>query len=75
VAWIFGEAPGLLAPTAGLRIAALSGPLAQRNGLFAVGTSVRGGDEDRILAVADPYPRWIAPARSAADDFQWVEGP
>jgi hypothetical protein len=75
VAWIFGEAPGLLAPTAGLRIAALSGPLAQRNGLFAVGTSVRGGDEDRILAVADPYLRWIAPARSAADDFQWVEGP
>jgi hypothetical protein len=28
--------------------------------------------DDDLLAVADPYLRWSAPARHAADDFQWL---
>jgi hypothetical protein len=73
IAWIFAEAPGLLARTTGLCIPVLSGPLARRNSVFAVGTSFRGGEEDRVHALADSYLRWIAPARSNDDDFQWVE--
>lgn len=40
VAWVFAEAPGLAATT-GLDIAALHGPLAQRNNRYLVGTSLR----------------------------------
>jgi len=28
--------------------------------------------ELELLALADPYLRWLAPAGAAADDFQWV---
>lgn len=73
VAWAFAEAPGLMA-TAGLQVPALEGPLAQRNALFLVGVSLlgRGQREDTVLAMADPYLRWVAPARDPADDFQWL---
>lgn len=77
VAWVFAEAPGLLA-TADLDIAALAGPLARRNSLYAIGAGMRGGGrgeprDDRLLALADPYLRWLAPAREPADDFAWVQ--
>ncbi|MET7490047.1 DUF2332 domain-containing protein [Streptomyces sp. NPDC005538] len=73
VAWVFAEAPGLLATTA-LDIAALHGPLARRNSLYLVGAGLRGdGDRhDQLLGLADPYLRWISLARGPADDFQWV---
>jgi len=74
VAWVFAEAPGLAA-TMSLAAPALAGPLARRNTLYLVGASLRGpGDtrDDRLLAVADPYLRWLAPARSSTDDFAWV---
>ena len=51
------------------------GPLAQRNTLYLVGASLRGpgsGRDDRLLALADPYLRWLAPARTSTDDFAWV---
>jgi hypothetical protein len=31
-----------------------------------------GSREDSLLAMADPYLRWLAPARHAAGDFQWL---
>jgi hypothetical protein len=73
VAWAFAEAPGLAAAT-GLQVPGLQGPPAQRNTLYLVGASLRdtGAHEDSLLALADPYLRWIAPARHAADDFQWL---
>jgi hypothetical protein len=73
VAWVFAESPGLVATT-GLHLPALDGPLAHRNGLYAVGASLREPDhhDDSILAMADPYLRWLAPARHVADDFQWL---
>jgi hypothetical protein len=73
VAWVFAEAPGLLATTA-LDVAALRGPLAQRNSLYLVGASLRGTDQhhDQLLGLADPYLRWFSPARDPTDDFQWV---
>jgi hypothetical protein len=72
VGWIFSEAPGLIAPT-GVSTAGLAGPLATVGAVSAVGVSLRGVDrEDRLLALADPYLRWIAPARTAADDFAWA---
>jgi hypothetical protein len=74
VAWVFAEAPGLAA-TMDLAAPALAGPLAQRNTFYLVGASLRGpGDrrDDRLLAVADPYLRWLAPARGSSDDFAWV---
>lgn len=76
VAWLFAEAPGLLATT-DLTISALAGPLARRNSRYAVGASLRhrpGHHHDQLLALADPYLRWLAPAGGAADDFQWVNG-
>ena len=30
------------------------------------------GERAFNLRVADPYLRWLAPARDAADDFGWV---
>ena len=72
VAWVFAEAPGLLA-TSGIDAPALRGPLARRNIDYLIGVSRRGsGREDRLLALADPYVRWLAPARSDTDDFQWA---
>ena len=73
VAWAFAEAPGLMA-TAGLRVPALEGPLARRNALSLAGVSLLSPSrrDDSLLAMADPYLRWLAPARHAADDFQWL---
>jgi hypothetical protein len=74
VAWVFAEAPGLAA-TMNLAAPALAGPLAQRNTFYVVGASLRGpgdGRDDRLLAAADPYLRWLAAARSGSDDFAWV---
>lgn len=73
VAWAFAEAPGFLA-AAGLRVPALDGPLARRNALSLAGVSLLspGHRDDSLLALADPYLRWLAPARHAADDFQWL---
>ncbi len=54
---------------------ALAGPLAQRNTFYLVGAGLHGPGgtcDDRLLAVADPYLRWLAPARSSTDDFAWV---
>ena len=36
---------------------------------------VRGpgnSSDDTLLALADPYLRWIVPARTSTDDFAWV---
>jgi hypothetical protein len=70
---VFAEAPGLLA-AAGVSAPALAGPLAWRNGRYLAGVSLRGRGpaETRLLALADPYVRWLAPAREAGDDFQWL---
>jgi hypothetical protein len=44
--------------------------------VYAVGVSLRGGDltdrHDEVLALADPYLEWIAPARTEPDDFSWA---
>jgi hypothetical protein len=81
VAWVCAEGPGLIATT-GLRVPALEGPLAGRNSLYAVGaflfpgpnghTPEDAGADGRLLALADPYLTWLAPARDPADDFSWV---
>jgi hypothetical protein len=74
VAWVFAEAPGLLT-TVGLNTQALNGPLSARNSLYLIGASMRGPgfpDEDALLALADPYLRWLAPSRHPADDFRWL---
>jgi hypothetical protein len=72
VAWAFAEGPALLA-SARLRIPALAGSLGRNNAQYAVGVSLRGpARQDRLLALADAYVRWLAPARGDADDFQWV---
>jgi hypothetical protein len=74
VAWVFAEAPGLAA-TMDLAAPALAGPLAQRNTFYVVGASLRGsgdGRDDRLLAAADPYLRWLAPARGSSHDFAWL---
>ena len=74
LAWIFAEAPGLVAP-AGLGLPALQGPLGRRNSFSAVGVSLRapGQRDDALLALADPYLRWLAPARHQSDDFEWLQ--
>ena len=73
IAWAFAEAPGLMA-AAGLRTPALDGPLARRNALSLAGVSLLspGHRDDSLLAIADPYLRWLAPARHGTDDFQWL---
>lgn len=73
VAWVFAEGPGLLATT-GLSLPALRGPLAARNAHYLVGTSLRhaGRHDDNVIAMADPYLRWLAPARTPGDDFVWL---
>ncbi|MCO5971320.1 DUF2332 domain-containing protein [Actinoallomurus soli] len=73
VAWAFAEAPGLVAAT-NVAVPALQGPLAKRNTLYLVGVSLRdhGRQDDSLLALADPYLRWLAPARQPADDFGWL---
>jgi hypothetical protein len=64
VAWAFAEAPGLLATT-DPGLATLAGPVARRNSLCLVGTSMRGPGtrDDARLALADPYLRWLPRAR------------
>jgi hypothetical protein len=73
VAWVFAEAPALVA-TADPRLAALAGPVAHRNSVFLVGASLHGPgrSDEAVLALADPYLRWLAPARHETDDFQWL---
>ncbi|MDH6140008.1 hypothetical protein P3T35_002016 [Kitasatospora sp. GP30] len=73
VAWLFTEAPGLVART-DVAAAALAGPLRDTGEVYAVGISLRGGAErrDEVLALADPYLEWIAPAQGEADDFSWA---
>ena len=61
--------------TTNLALPALEGPLARRNTMYAVGVSLRepgGRRDDALLGLADPYLRWLAPARDADDDFGWV---
>lgn len=74
VAWVLAENPALLA-TIDLDVAALTAPLSRDSVHYAVGVSMRGPGhrEDRLLALAEPYFRWIAPARHPMDDFQWVQ--
>jgi len=73
VAWAFTETPGLVAATS-VSVPALHGPLAKRNTVYLVGVSMRarGRQDDTLIALADPYLRWVAPARQPADDFQWL---
>ena len=73
VAWVFAEAPGLLATTS-LDVAALRGPLAQRNSRYLIGAGLRGAGQrcDQLLGLADPYLRWVSPARGPEDDFRWI---
>jgi hypothetical protein len=74
VAWIFAENPGLL-PAAGVAGPALAGPLARRTSMYTIGVSRRepgGHRHDVLLGLAEPYLRWLAPARGADDDFGWV---
>jgi hypothetical protein len=77
IARIFAEAPGLVAATIDLNVTALDGPLARRNSRYLVAASLRspgsGGRDDALLALADPYLRWLAPARHPADDFRWAD--
>jgi hypothetical protein len=41
---------------------------------YAIGASLhqRGDQRGTLLAVADPYLRWLAPARRPGDDFGWL---
>lgn len=64
VAWVFAEAPGLLA-RAGIEVPP---ELAGRNSSYLVGTQPHG----ELLALADPYVRRLAPRRTPDDDFAWV---
>lgn len=72
VAWVFAEAAGLVA-RAGVQDSALDGPLGQRSTRYLIGTSIRGPQRrDDLLALADPYIRWLAPRRHPVDDFWWA---
>lgn len=72
VAWAFAEAAGLVA-LAGVDAEQLRGPLSGRNTRYLVGTSIRGARrDDELLALADPYVRWLAPRRGHDDDFDWA---
>lgn len=75
IAWIFAEAPGLLATT-DLRCLGLAGPLAHVGTTYAIGTSRNDASEQEghLLAIADPYLRWLAPARMHHDTFDWAAG-
>jgi hypothetical protein len=69
VAWVFAEAPGLVATTDGRIVPEDS--LARRNSRYLIGASLRGSGhrDDALLALADPYLRRLAPARHRTDDF------
>lgn len=71
--WVFAEGPALLARS-GIDAAGLSGPLGSVVASYAVGVSLRSPDtrHDQFLALAEPYLRWIAPARVPDDDFAWM---
>jgi len=71
IAWIFAETPGLLAAT-GLTVET---GLARRHSSYLIGARSYGPDgfaDEALLALGDPYLRWLAPARHPADDFQWL---
>lgn len=72
VAWLFTEAPGLIART-DVTAPALRGPLQNNGEIYAAGVSLRSGSDhdDEVLALVHPYLEWIAPAREPADDFSW----
>lgn len=62
LAWIFAEASALVAAT-GVSAPGLAG-LTGNTTDYLVGVSLRdpaGGQEDLLLAMADPYLRWLAP--------------
>jgi hypothetical protein len=73
VAWVFAEGPALLASTDSA-LSALAGPVAHPTSLYLIGVTLHGPDgrDDALLALADPYLRWLALARHQADDFQWL---
>lgn len=73
IAWVFAGGPALLARS-GINAVGLPGPLASVVTNYAVGVSLRSPDlrHDQILALAEPYLRWIAPARIPDDDFAWA---
>ncbi|MFI9274604.1 DUF2332 domain-containing protein [Kitasatospora sp. NPDC052896] len=73
VAWLFTEAPGLVART-DVTVPGLAGSLRDVGDVYSVGISLRdgAGHQDELLALADPYVEWIAPARTEADDFSWA---
>lgn len=75
VAWLFTEAPGLVART-DVTTPSLAGPLRDTGEIYAVGVSLRerSSRHDEVLALADPYLEWIAPARRGGDDFSWAAG-
>jgi hypothetical protein len=61
VAWVFAEAAALAAAT-GISAPGLAG-LTGNNAEYLVGVSLRdpaGGRDDHLLALADPYLRWLA---------------
>ncbi|HEX3488065.1 MAG TPA: DUF2332 domain-containing protein [Streptosporangiaceae bacterium] len=63
VAWVFAEASALVAAT-GLLAPGLADGLVGNTAEYLVGVSFRdpaGGQEDQLLAMADPYLRWLAP--------------
>jgi len=67
LAWVFAEAPALLA-SASIRSPWLARPLPPRNSEYVIGASLRdpgGGQQDHLLALADPYLRWLAPLPAA----------
>lgn len=73
VAWVFAESPALTASTDPV-LGALAGPVAHPASRYLVGASLRGPGErdDALLALGDPYLRWLALARHRADDFRWL---
>jgi hypothetical protein len=73
LAWVFAEAPALL-PAAGTDIPAAAGLAARSESVYLVGVSAldRARRRDSLLALADPYLRWLAPARSITDPFAWL---
>lgn len=74
MAWIFVEAPGLAART-GIASRALDGPLRTEGSIYIVGARLHDHNRhvDRVLALADPYLHWLAPAHDDHDDFRWAQ--
>lgn len=76
IAWIFAEAPGLgSGDHRPQRDRPGRPPVARRNSRYLIGASLRGpgpggpgGRDGALLALADPYLRWLAPARHPAGE-------